>query len=68
MLSTDEFSKLLADVGQMSREIAEIAKSDPDPKRRAQAQRWRNTILRETDCIAELTGLERKRGNCGSTR
>jgi hypothetical protein len=60
MLSSKEFAKLLVDVEQMSSEIAEIAKSDPDPKRRAQAQRWADTILRESDCVAELTGIKRK--------
>ncbi len=62
MLSTKEFVKLLADVEQMSQEIAVLAKSDPDPKRRAQAKRWADTILRETDCIAECSGINRKRG------
>lgn len=62
MLSDQEFRKLCGDVRQMSEEIAAIAKSDPDPKRRAQAARWADTILRESDCVAELTGIKRKRG------
>ncbi|MBZ5667540.1 MAG: hypothetical protein LAO30_23445 [Acidobacteriia bacterium] len=49
MLTDEEVDQLVKDVGKMAREIAEIARSDKDPARRAQAKRWQDTIMRETE-------------------
>jgi hypothetical protein len=49
MLTDEEAVQLVEDVGQMARELAEIARSDKDPARRAQAERWWRTMIRESE-------------------
>lgn len=46
MLTDTQIDQLIKDARKMSRELAKISRSDKDPARRAQAQRWLETDRR----------------------
>jgi predicted exporter len=49
VLSEEAVDQLVEDVEQMARELVHIARSDKDPARRAQAERWLRTWIRESE-------------------
>jgi hypothetical protein len=42
----EQVDQLIEDTRKMVRELAQIARSDRDPARRQQAQRWLDTIIK----------------------
>ena len=60
MLTDRQVTKLIKDVGLMSRELAKISRNDKDPDRRKQAKRWSSTLGR-TICSTQA-GAHASRG------